>query len=393
MSLDVAQLRADTPPCEHVLHLDHAGSSLPPRCVTDAVIAHLEREATVGGYRAASEAAPQLERFYDEAAAATGAAREGIAFFESATRAWQAVVAALRLGPGDRVLLHRTTYASNALAFLQLERRGVVLELVGSTDTGEIDTAQLREALERPAQLVALTHVPTGSGLIQPAAEVGALARAYGVPFLLDACQSLGQVPVDLRAIGADFLTSTGRKYLRGPRGTGLLAMDTRWLDRLEPAMVDLYGATWTGDRAYALRPDARRFEAFERSFAGQIGLGVALGYGNGLGWAALSDRIGFLGEALRARLAGVDRVAVRDDGLRRGGIVTLTVEGADLRALHGRLRARDIHTSVSHASSSLLHHAARGVEATLRASVHALNTEAELDAFVQALDAEIRRA
>jgi selenocysteine lyase/cysteine desulfurase len=381
----VDQLRADTPAAADVLHLDHAGSSLPPKIVTDAVVAHLHAEARLGGYRAAREAQPALEAFYTEAATALNTGPESIAFFESATAAWQAVVAALRLKAGDRVLLHRTTYASNALAFLQLERRGVVLDWLDSTPTGEIDLDALATALERPAQLVALTHIPTGSGLVQPAEAVGALARAAGVPFLLDACQSLGQVPLDLPALGCDFLSATGRKYARGPRGTGLLAIRPDRIAALEPAPIDLYGGTWLGGTAWEMRPDARRFECFERNFAGQIGFGVALAYGNRIGWDRISERTFALGAALRARLRALDGVRVVDDGARQGGIVTFTADAASpgaLQALQSRMADDAIHVSVSNATSSAAHHAARGISAALRASVHAVNTEDELDRF-----------
>ncbi len=380
----VERLRADTPAAADVLHLDHAGSSLPPQCVTDAVVAHLHREAAVGGYRAARQAHDALEAFYTEAATALNTVPESIAFLESATAAWQAIVGALRLSSGDRVLLHRTTYASNALAFLQLQQRGVELEWIDSTPTGEIDLAALQRALkQRPASLVALTHIPTGSGLVQPAEEVGRLTRSAGVPFLLDACQSLGQVPLDLEALGCDFLSATGRKYARGPRGTGLLAVRPDRIASLEPAFVDLYGGTWHGDAAWSMREDARRFECFERHFAGQIGFGVALGYGNRIGWGRISERLITLAASLRARLRELDGVSVVDDGARLGGIVTFALDAKhDPRELHADLAADDIHVSVSNATSSQAHHAARGVQTAIRASVHALNTEDELQRF-----------
>ena len=200
--IDVAQARRDTPGCSHVAHLNNAGAALPPAQVTDAVIEHLRREADMGGYEAAEAAAGQVEHTYDAIASMIGADRDEIATVENATRAWDMAFYALRFQPGDRILTTRAEYASNVIALLQVARRtGAVIEVVDDDHTGQVSVADLRHRLDDgrgPVRLVALTHVPTQGGLVNPVAEVGAAAREAGVVFLLDACQSIGQLPIDV---------------------------------------------------------------------------------------------------------------------------------------------------------------------------------------------------
>ncbi len=254
-----------------MLHLNHAGASLAPQPVLDAIIDHLQREARIGGYEAADEAAAPWKRTYDVVATLLGAHADEIALVDSATRAWDLAVYSLPIEPQDRVLISRAEYGANAIALLQLQRRtGCQLVLVDDDEHGQIDLASLeRELAHDDAALVSLVHVPTQSGLVNPAVEVGRLCREAGVLFVLDACQSAGQLPLDVEELGCAVLTATGRKFLRGPRGTGFLYVRGELVERVEPVMLDLLSATWTAPDAYEVRPDARRFELWERSVAG----------------------------------------------------------------------------------------------------------------------------
>lgn len=380
----VERLRDDTPGCDFVLHLDHAGSSLPPEPVLQATVGHLALEARVGGYRAAALRAEALEAGYDDLAALVGATRDEVAVVDSATRAWQLLLAGLDLGPGDRVLCTEAEYASNQLAFLQLRaRRGIDVVPVPDGADGTIDLEALDRELARGAAVVSLTHVPTHSGTVQPAHAVGARTRAAGVPLLLDACQSLGQV--DLREVPWDLLSATGRKYLRGPRGTGLLAVRKAWLDRLAPPLADLQGATWQPPDGFVLRDDARRFELWERSVAGQLGLAAAARYALDHDPTWLEARIAQQGGALRARLAEIAGIEVHDRGSALCGLVTFAVDGVAPRALRDALWGRDIHTSVTDPTRT--GPTSPGMAPRLRASVHALTTDDELDRFVAAVE------
>ncbi|WP_439577364.1 aminotransferase class V-fold PLP-dependent enzyme [Elioraea sp.] len=387
MSLDVARLRADTPGCARVLHLNNAGAALPPAPVLDAVIGHLRREAEIGGYEAADEAEPGLKMGYRAIARLIGAAPDEIALVESATQAWTLGFHAFEFGEGDRILTARAEYASNVISFLHLARaRGVVVEVVPSDGDGVLDVEALRRMIDARTKLIAVTHVPTNGGLVNPAAAIGAVARAHGIPFLLDACQSVGQLPIDVDAIGCDMLSATGRKFLRGPRGTGFLYVRRTILDRLRPPFLDLHSARWTGARDYAVEPGAARFEMWESSIACRLGLGAAVAYALALGIEAIATRIGTLAEILRERLAALPGVVVHDLGRKRCGIVTFTLEGVTARDTSARLRAQGINTSVSTAPFARWDMEPRGLSELVRASPHAYNTEDELDRFVSAI-------
>jgi selenocysteine lyase/cysteine desulfurase len=361
--------------------------------VVDTVIDHLRREAEIGGYEAAAEAADREGAVYGSIAALIGADSARIALIENATRAWDMAVYGYPFRAGDRVLTARAEYASNVIALLQLrDRFGIELVLVEDDEHGQISLDHLEAELGRGAAMVALTHVPTNGGLVNPAEAVGALCAGHGVFYVLDACQSVGQVPIDVAAIGCDVLSATGRKYLRAPRGTGFLYVSDRALDRLVPPFLDLHAATWTGVDTYEVRDDARRFETWETSHATKLGLGAAVDYALALGPASTGARIEALGAALRSRLAEVDGVTVQDKGERRGGIVTFTVAGREAEAVKADLWAAGINTSVAVAESTLYDLPDRGLPDLVRASVHYYNTDEEIDALVAALAGAGRR-
>jgi cysteine desulfurase/selenocysteine lyase len=373
-----------------VAHLNNAGAALPPSGVLDAVLAHLRLEAEIGGYEAADAARDRVEAVYRSIARLIGCQPEEVAVVENATRAWDMAFYSLAFGPGDRILTARAEYSSNMIAYLQVARRtGAVLEVVEDDEHGQFSVADLRERLTRgpgEVKLIAMTHVPTHGGLVNPAEEVGAVAREAGVPFLLDACQSAGQLPIDVRRIGCDMLSATGRKFLRGPRGTGFLYVRREILDKLEPPFLDLHAANWTGPDSYEIRGDARRFENWETNYAAKIGLGAAVEYAASWGLDAIEARVTALAEGLRERLTDISGVRVHDQGLRRCGIVTFTVDGVPARDVQRHLSARGVNTSVSIAEEGrfdLLH---RGLPDLVRASVHYYNTEGELDRLTGAL-------
>ncbi len=388
MEIDVERARRDTPGCARVAHLNNAGAALPPAPVTEAVIAHLRAEAAGGGYEAAAAAAERMEDVYRSVARLIGAEPDEIALVENASRAWDMAFYAFRFGPGDRILTARAEYASNVIPFLQVAARtGAVVEVVDDDEHGQLDVADLRRRLASGrVALVAVTHVPTQGGLVNPAEEIGAAAREAGVPFLLDACQSVGQLDVDVRRIGCDLLSATGRKYLRGPRGTGFLYARRGLLETLEPPLLDLHSAAWTAPDRYEIRPDARRFETWEGNVAGKLGLGVAVDYALAWGLPAIEARVTALADGLREPLGAVPGVRLHDQGARRCGIVTFTVDGHDATAVRDRLAAQGINTSVSTAGSAQFDLPARGLTEIVRASVHYYNTDDELDRLITAI-------
>jgi selenocysteine lyase/cysteine desulfurase len=296
----------------------------------------------------------------------------------------------MRLLPGDRILTSRAEYASNVIALLQVAgRTGAKIEVIEDDDSGQLSVADLRHRLDDgrgPVKLVAVTHVPTQGGLVNPAAAIGVVTREAGVLYLLDACQSVGQMPIDVEDIGCDLLSATGRKYLRGPRGTGFLYARRSLIDQIEPPFLDLHAATWTTADTYEIRPDARRFENWETNYAAKIGLGVAVDYALSWGLEAIEARVTGLADHLRAELASVDGVHVHDQGERQCGIVTFTVDGVTAQDVQRQLRAHQINVSVSLVDYAQLDLPKRGLPDLVRASVHYYNTHDELDQLTTAV-------
>ncbi len=387
--IDVDRARAETPGCRDVAHFNNAGASLPTRATLDTVIAHLEYEARVGGYAAADAVAERSAAVYASVASLVGAVPDEIALVESATRAWDAVAYALGASfqPGDRILTSRAEFASNVIGLLQLARRtGARVEVVPDDDVGQLSVDALHEMLDVRVRLVAMSWIPSQGGLVNPAAAVGAVTRDAGVPYLLDACQAAGQLPIDVDTLGCDFLSGTGRKYLRGPRGTGFLYVRRDWIARLDPPFLDVHAARWAPGDALVVRDDARRFESWEHSVANRLGLGAAVDQALALGVDAIAARVIALGTSLREQLATVPGLTLQDRGVERCGIVTFTVDGVDVYELAARLRAQRVNIGVSTIDFARYDFESRGLEAVARASVHYYNSDEELARLVDAV-------
>ena len=379
--IDLGRVRADTPACAWMIHVNNAGSSLQPEPVTRAVRDHLALEQEIGGYEAEDRAADALASFYTGFASLLGCAPHEIAYVENATRAWDTAFYGLPLREGDRVLTHASEYASNYLAILQqAKRRGLEIDLVPSDPSGQIDVEAMERMIGARTRAILLTHVPTQGGLVNPAEGVGRIAREHGLIYMLDACQSVGQMPVDVRAIGCHVLSGTGRKFLRGPRGTGFLYVSDTIIDRIEPPFVDLHAATWTGPQIYELAEGARRFENYESHVAGRIGLARAVSYAQEIGMEAIGARVQDLAARLRAALTERTGITVHDLGAQQCGIVTFLRAGETAQATSDRLRAAGINTSVSVKAYAQLDLGGRGLDALVRASVHYFNSEDEIE-------------
>ena len=405
----IAGVRPETP--GGIAHFNAAGSALPPRAVLDAQVAYLQREAIAGGYETTEEEAAALALPYTALASLLHCEASEIAITQSATSAWQCAFGALleSFQPGDRVLTARCEYASNYIAYLQAARtRGVVVETVPSdAETGQLDVRALEERLESatvdgravgPVKLISITHVPTSGGLVNDAAAVGALAEKHGVPFLLDACQSVGQMPTDVRELKCDFLVGTGRKYLRGPRGIGFLYARNAFLEGqtvCEPVMLDLHGARWDAADSYAPAKGARRFEQYEVSFCAKAGLGVAVQYALDVGIERAWARTRALASAMREELAKIPKVNVRDVGVAKCGIVTFDVDGVGVAEIRARLRDAGVNVWTSRVcNNTRMEWEARRTKAetsrdpglpedVVRASAHYFNKDWEVQRLV----------
>lgn len=389
--IDVAVLRADTPGCASVTHLNNAGSALPPRVVTDTVVAHVRREEEIGGYEAHAEAADRVAAVYDSVARLVNAPRERVALVESATAAWdrglQAMAFSQDIGPGDRFLVSAAEYASNVIPLLQLaQRTGGRVEFIPDGADGTTDVEALGAMLDERVRIVAITHAPSQNGLLNDVVGIGDMLRINGSPawYIVDACQSAGQIPLDMGRIGCDVLSATGRKFLRGPRGTGFMVVSQRLLDEVEPFPLDLHGATWESELEFAVQPGARRFESWEKSYAALLGMGAAIDYALECGIDELRARIDVLAQGLRARLSEIPGVRVRDRGATKTGIVTISAP--DPAAIVAGLRAEGINTSHSTPDYARHDFTQHGITGLVRISPHAYNTDEELDRAVAAI-------
>jgi cysteine desulfurase/selenocysteine lyase len=386
--IDLERARRETPGSEHVIHLNNAGASLMPDPVLRAVIDHLELEARIGGYEAAALREAAWQHTYDAIATLINCHREEIAVVENATRAWDMAFYGLRLASGDRILTSAAEYGSNYMAYLQTTRRtGASVEVVPGDESGEVSLDALADMIDERVKLVAITHVPTNGGLVNPAEGIGEITRRAGVPFMLDACQSVGQMPLDVERIGCDMLAATGRKFLRGPRGTGFLYVSREFTGRIEPPFIDVLSAEWTGRDSYRWRSDARRFETWETNYATKIGLGTAVEYALEWGLEDIRDHDYSLAAQLRARLRELPRVEVLDLGRAPCAIVTFTIAGTDPKAVARMLSERRINVSVSTIEDTRLDMEARGRESWVRASVHYFNTEEDINALADAVE------
>jgi cysteine desulfurase / selenocysteine lyase len=380
--LDIQRLREDTPGCTEVIHLNNAGAGLMPQPVLDATIGMLQLEAHIGGYEAAAKWEDRLEHTYDAIAKLINAEfRDEIAVIENATRAFDMAFYSIPFEPGDKILTSVSEYASNVISYLQVcEKTGAELVVVPNDQHGQMSVEALKTMIDDDVKLISLSHIPTNGGLIQPAQEIGEVARENETLFMVDACQSVGQVPVDVQEIGCDMLAATSRKYLRGPRGTGFLYVNKEVIPALDPVMLDLHAATWVAPDRYEIREDARRFENWETYFAGKIGLGVACDYAIDVGIEAGSKRLRDLAAAFRSEIESLPGGQTHDLGLQKGGIVTFTVEGLDPDGIVAAWANEKINANTSGVRSTRFDMEQRGLEKMVRASVHYYNTEEEIE-------------
>jgi selenocysteine lyase/cysteine desulfurase len=391
MSFEPQRWRAETPAVKYGrIHLNNAGAALMPMPVISAVQEHLEREVQLGGYEAADAAAGAIAGVYEELAGLLGCDARNVAIVENATVAVMQALGAFDFSPGDVILTTSNDYVSNQLMYLSLaRRRGVRVVRAEDLPEGGVDPESVRTLIaeHRPA-LVAVTWVPTNSGLVQPVEAVGRICAETETPFLVDACQAVGQIPVDMRALHCDFLAGTARKFLRGPRGAGFLLVSDRMLGEARaPLLPDMRGANWTGPDTYELVHDAKRFENWEYAYALVLGLGAAAKYAREVGVAEAGAYAAELAAYARERLGELPGARVLDRGARRCAIVTVAVQGAEPADMVARLREQAINTSATDRGSALLDMDATGAHAALRISPHYYNTRRELDIFLAALE------
>jgi selenocysteine lyase/cysteine desulfurase len=386
---DQARWRRDTPGCERLVHLNNAGAALQPLPVREAVLRHLELEHEMGGYEAAEARAEDLRGAYDAIGRLVGAGGRNIAMQQNSTVAFTQAFAAFDLGPGDLILTSRADYASNQILYLALSRRAGV-EVVRAPDApeGGIDPGAVRELVRRRRPtLMALSWIPTNSGLVQPAEAIGEICREAGVPYVVDACQAVGQIPVKVGRLHCDYLAAATRKFLRGPRGLGFLYVSDRVLAAGGyPRTVDMHGADWTAPEDFVLKPDARRFEQWEISHALVLGAGAAAAYALDVGVERARERSWALAAHVRHRLGTLPGVRVLDRGPALCAIATAELGGRHAAEVKLALRARGINTSSPERVDAVIDMDEKRAASALRISPHYYNTADEIDTAIAAL-------
>lgn len=391
----IAQWRSDTPGAERAIHLNNAGAALMPVSVLQAMTEHLSLEGQIGGYEAAAEAAVGIRNFYEVTARCIGAQARQIAFMSSATEGYNKALSAIPFHSGDVILCTQDDYVSNQIAFIQLSRqRSVRLIRIPDLPGGGTDLDALEQLLRvhRP-KLVAVTHMPTNSGLIQDAAAVGQLCRQYDSWYLLDACQTFGQLPLDVAALHCDFLSATFRKFMRGPRGAGFLYTSDRVLEAgLEPLFPDLHGATWTGPDEYVCRNDAQRFEQWEKPYALVLGSAAAVAYADTIGLERIQQRIQSLAATLRTQLSALPGIHNLDRGAQLGGICSFTLPHAEGQWLKQQLDQQNIHSSLQLRDGALLDFQRKNTAWAIRLSPHYYNTFHEIQTTTEAFTKILKR-
>lgn len=387
--MDISQIRRDTPGTEKIIHFNNAGSALMPRQVADAIRNYLDEEELNGGYEMADRKRDELNLFYDYAAKLLNAGSHNMAYTTNATDSYNRALSAIPFKSGDVVLISENDYSSNYIAFISLQKRvDIKLVQVRNSATGEIDLGDLDTKLKQyHPRLLSVTHIPTSSGLIQPVNEIGNIVKHYDTLFLLDACQSIGQMKVDALATHADFISGTFRKFIRGPRGAGLLYVSDRALQSgLEPLFIDLHGAEWIAEDQYRPRQDAKRFEDWETAFALMMGSKEALKYILDLGIENIESRNQALNLKMRAALRQFDGIMLQDRGKQQGSIITFSLKGKAELETRRYFTERGINVYSTSRSSAIIDFDEKGIDWALRVSPHYYNTEAEIDTFIEAV-------
>jgi len=387
--IDLNKARAETPAAGNAIYLNNASCSLMPQPVVDAMQDYFALEARVGGYPAMAQQSTAIEAVYASVAALINAKPGEIALMGSHTLAWQSVFQGFRFKEGDRILTDRSEYAANYIAMLQMKKRtGCVIDVIPCRNDGATDPVALEKMIDEHVKLIATNWIPTNGGLMNPAAEIGRVARAHSIPYLLDACQAVGQMPVDVEELGCDYLSAAGRKWLRAPKGTGFLYVREERLSEpgCEPGIIDDIGAPWTSADAYELLDSARRFETHENSPALRLGLGTAIEYARTLGLDNIRTRVNHLAEGLRTELAGLPGIRVQDLGVEHAGLVTFAHDSVASADITAALLKENITVKTIPQAGALLDTLARGIPELVRVSAHYFNSEDELEAVLKAL-------
>ena len=397
---EVQQFRKETAGTKNVIHLNNAGSGLMPDIVTRVQLDHIKLESEIGGYEAAAIKVSAVQNFYTQAAKLFNCKASNIAFTASATDAYTRALSSIPFKTGDIILTDCDDFVSNQIQFLSLQKRlGVKIVRINNAATGGVDLNDFEEKLKKhQPKLLAITHIPTNSGLVQPVNEIAKIYKNYTQQhegktwYILDACQSAGQMKLDVSALNCDFLSVTCRKFLRGPRGTGALYISDKALNAgLEPMFIDMRGAEWKQKDEYQQQPTAIRYEDWEFAYSTVLGTASAIEYCLNIGEDKIWQQVKLLSGNMREQLAQIDRVKVLDKGPELGGLVTFHVQGSEPKLIVSELLKKNINVVPSFRAFGLIDFDEKGVEWAIRASPTYYNTVEEIDIFIERIKEIIR--
>ncbi len=392
---EVQKFRNETAGTKNVIHLNNAGSGLMPDIVTEAQLNHIKLESEIGGYEASALRADTVKAFYDQASLLFNCKPANIAFTASATDSYTRALSSIPFKAGDVILTDCDDFVSNQIQFLSLQKRlGIKIVHINNALIGGVDLNDLGEKLRKHLpRLLAITHIPTNSGLVQPVDAIAKIFSSYlkeypdKTWYILDACQSAGQMKLDVQKLRCDFLSVTSRKFLRGPRGTGALYISDKVLqDGLEPMFIDMRGAEWIEKDKYKQQPDAKRFEDWEFAYSTVMGTKAAIEYCRNIGEDKIWHQVKMLSGITRQKLSEINKVKVLDRGPEQGGLVTFTVKDSDPILIVSELLKRKINVVASYRAFGVIDFDEKGVKWVVRASPHYYNTLDEIYAFIESV-------
>jgi selenocysteine lyase/cysteine desulfurase len=378
---EVLEIRKQTKGTAVRIHFNNAGASLPPDVVVETVNNFLLEEATLGGYEAELIYKEQIENAYASIASLINAEKEEIAILENASTGWILAFSGISFKAGDEVITCEMEYVTNVIGFLNAQKTlGIKLIVIPNDDDGNFSIKALKEAISPRTKLIAMTHIGSAAGGMIPITEIGKIASDNNILYLVDACQSAGQVPLDVKQINCDMLSVTGRKYLRAPRGTGFLFVRNRIQDQLKLFLVDGFTVQQVNEHDFKVKNNARRFELYEKNRGLILGLGKAVDYALDIGVDRIWERIQYLASLMRKKLTAIDGVVVHDKGDQLCGIVTFTMKGIESATLKNELAKHQINVFASLAKSTLYYMNKYQLTSVVRASIHYFNNEEEID-------------
>ncbi len=365
------------------INFNNAGSSRPFSGVNSAISNFLEIEERYGGYFATEKHKKKLNSFYNNLSRLINCRNEEISFSSSTTLAWNIFFNSFEISKNQNIIIFENEYGSNLIYY---RKQNLNLKIVKINSNGKVCFKDLKKKIDKNTKIVCLCHVASQCGERMEAEKIGKLIHSINpnILFVVDACQSIGQIEVDVKKIDCDVLVGSGRKYLRGPRGTGFIFIKNSIRKNLQPLILDLRNTKLTKKGLKVSK--ANIFENFEYSPALKIGLSKAIEKINLFGIKKIEFDIAKKSKYLRKKLEYFNDISFFENKECLTGINTLRIRGYSTYQLYQYLLSKKILTSISSYSSSSLYFKKKLVNDVLRISLHQYNTFNEINYLIKCL-------